>query len=268
MHNYRMHTAQYTPSFCFTSMQMLEIATLQYAANDNMAEDWTQQDRMSIPFFRASYIEAVEAIEHMGFKWWKKKVPDYSQAKMELIDILHFAVSDLLRESAFSIGQAALIAEDSRSYPVTFYHIGRMAGFEHMGTPSEPTLDGEILATKLPGSENYRIHDIQNMDFNDLCEQLIFSSLMDGVTKIRILYCLFERLEMEADEVHALFVGKNALNQFRTANGQKKDDYSKIWDGREDNEHLSEFIEENLRTGPPLKYADVLRTCGLGYPEI
>jgi hypothetical protein len=37
-------------------------------------------------------------------------------------------------------------------------------------------------------------------------------------------------------------VGKNVLNFFRQDNGYKEGTYVKNWDGREDNEHLSELV--------------------------
>lgn len=39
-------------------------------------------------------IEAAEGIEHLGWKWWKKQEPNIAEAQMELIDILHFWLSE------------------------------------------------------------------------------------------------------------------------------------------------------------------------------
>ena len=247
-HPHQVSTAEYRPYFQFTHAQLLEILNLQYSANDSMAGDWTQHDLFTLPFFRASYIEAVEAIQHHGFKWWKNKTPDVPQIKMELIDILHFALSDLLRESDYDAETAALREEAAAFDYVTFYSIGRHAG---------QSFDSEFTTPSPVGSGNYLLGDIHTMDFNDLCEQLIFDCLMTGSTSTRLLYCLFERVDLDSNEVHALFVGKNALNQFRTANGQKDDEYFKIWDGREDNEHLSEFIESQLSASIAITYQDV-----------
>ena len=245
---HQVSTAQYRPYFQFSHAQLVEILDLQYSANDSMAGDWTKHDLFTLPFFRASYIEAVEAIQHHGFKWWKNKTSDVPQMKMELIDILHFALSDLLRSSGYDTETAALREEAAAFESVTFYSIGRHAG---------KSFDGDNTTPSPEGSNNYLLGDIHTMDFNDLCEQLIFDCLMEGSTSTRLLYCLFERVDLGADEVHALFVGKNALNQFRTSNGQKADDYFKIWDGREDNEHLSAFIESQLSASIPISYQDV-----------
>ena len=44
---------------------------------------------------RAVAIEGAEAIEHHGWKWWKNR-KDLAQLQMELIDIWHFLLSELL----------------------------------------------------------------------------------------------------------------------------------------------------------------------------
>ena len=48
------------------------------------------------PYLRAVAIEGAEAIEHHGWKWWKKQDKDLSQLQMELVDIWHFILSEIL----------------------------------------------------------------------------------------------------------------------------------------------------------------------------
>ena len=38
------------------------------------------------------------------------------------------------------------------------------------------------------------------------------------------------------------YIGKNMLNRFRQNNGYKSGEYKKLWQGREDNEHLIELL--------------------------
>ena len=40
--------------------------------------------------------ESAEAVDSLGWKWWKKQEPDWEQVRLELIDIWHFGLSDLL----------------------------------------------------------------------------------------------------------------------------------------------------------------------------
>ena len=58
-------------------------------------------------------------------------------------------------------------------------------------------------------------------------------------------------LEMPFDELYEIYVGKNVLNMFRQDNGYKEGTYNKVWNGREDNEHLIELLEE-INVAPAL----------------
>ena len=51
-------------------------------------------------------------------------------------------------------------------------------------------------------------------------------------------------LPMDYAELYALYIGKNMLNRFRQNNGYKSGEYRKLWQGREDNEHLIELLDE------------------------
>ena len=51
-------------------------------------------------------------------------------------------------------------------------------------------------------------------------------------------------IDMDFDQLYRTYVGKNVLNFFRQDHGYKDGSYRKLWDGREDNEHLSELLAE------------------------
>ena len=55
---------------------------------------------------------------------------------------------------------------------------------------------------------------------------------------------------MNWDELYRQYVAKNVLNLFRQDNGYKQGSYLKIWDGREDNEHLVEIMHEHDQNDP------------------
>jgi len=50
------------------------------------------------------------------------------------------------------------------------------------------------------------------------------------------------RYQLFSRELYEVYVGKNALNVHRNTHGYKQGTYIKIWDGREDNEHLAEIM--------------------------
>ncbi|NVJ51532.1 MAG: dUTP diphosphatase [Gammaproteobacteria bacterium] len=52
------------------------------------------------------------------------------------------------------------------------------------------------------------------------------------------------KIEMDFAELYRSYVGKNTLNFFRQDYGYKEGHYQKIWNGKEDNEHLVEILAE------------------------
>ncbi len=48
--------------------------------------------------------------------------------------------------------------------------------------------------------------------------------------------------DLSFDDLYRHYVGKNVLNFFRQDHGYKEGSYVKTWEGREDNEHLSELL--------------------------
>lgn len=81
-----------------------EMAALQEQHNREVAEDWRQR---GFPYYRAVWVECAELLDHFGWKWWKKQVPDADQVKLELIDIWHFGLSMLLHDDVALRGVAA-----------------------------------------------------------------------------------------------------------------------------------------------------------------
>jgi hypothetical protein len=51
-------------------------------------------------------------------------------------------------------------------------------------------------------------------------------------------------IEMDFDALYRSYVGKNVLNFFRQDHGYKDGSYIKVWQGREDNEHLVEVVNQ------------------------
>ena len=53
---------------------------------------------------------------------------------------------------------------------------------------------------------------------------------------------LMHASSLSFDQLYRMYVGKNVLNFFRQDHGYKDGSYVKVWDGREDNEHLSDIL--------------------------
>ena len=73
-----------------TSKQLAEMMKLQDQFNQVVNPAWKDAD---YPFHQAICVEAAEAMEHYGYKWWKRGESNLEQTKMELVDIFHFGLS-------------------------------------------------------------------------------------------------------------------------------------------------------------------------------
>ena len=176
--------------------RLLVMLEMQEAMNARVNADWRQAGNA---WYRAIWTECAEMLDHYGWKWWKHQQPDLEQVQLELVDIMHFAMSDYLLEDADNDAVAERIqAELSRP-----------------AQNDDVRLAIEALAQSTIANES--------MHFSD------FASVM-------------RLIEMDFDQLYRLYVGKNVLNFFRQDHGYKDGSYLKIWDGREDNEHLAELL--------------------------
>ena len=71
------------------------MVTMQEEHNLLVHAQWREQ---GFEFYRAMWVECAEMLDHFGWKWWKQQSPDIDQVKLELVDIWHFALSELMRD--------------------------------------------------------------------------------------------------------------------------------------------------------------------------
>lgn len=154
-------------------------------------------------YYRAIWVECAELLDHFGWKWWKHQRPDLEQVKLELVDIWHFGLSILLRAETLHDGLVDLFAADAT------------------GAPAQPDAESFRLAVERLAEGTLRGRGFSTADF---------ASAMAA-------------LPMDFDELYRLYVGKNVLNHFRQDHGYKQGTYHKLWQGREDNEHLIEVMD-------------------------
>ncbi|MCG6890392.1 MAG: dUTP diphosphatase [Gammaproteobacteria bacterium] len=178
--------------------QLLVMLDMQDAMNARVNPDWRNAGNA---WYRAIWTECAEMLDHYGWKWWKHQQPDLEQVQLELVDILHFAMSDyLLRDDDNQRVAARIEAELSRPKPGDDFRIAI-----------------EAMAQSTIAQ--------QGMHFSD------FATVMNLI-------------EMDFDALYRSYVGKNVLNFFRQDHGYKDGSYIKVWQGREDNEHLVEVINQ------------------------
>ncbi|MEP0356808.1 MAG: dUTP diphosphatase [Paraglaciecola sp.] len=192
-----------------TPTQLATMLTLQGNMNAKVNPDWLNA---GYAYLRAAMIESVEGIEHHGWKWWKAQHKDLPQLQMELVDIWHFALSEILIGFKGDVQQSATtIAEQLTS------------------TKKTVTFDGK----------NYDFSALNILDNLELMTGLCAAKRFDVPLFLKIV----EQAEMDSNELYRQYVGKNVLNFFRQDNGYKEGSYIKVWNGQEDNEHLVEVLD-------------------------
>ncbi len=139
-------------------------------------------------------------LEHYGWKWWKKQDHDVMQVKLEVVDIVHLALSIRLVQGEPIDEIAEAVAND----------------FEQPISASDIRTSIELLAKE---------------------------TLIDKGAHFSIIAGVMNLLKMSFDELYEVYTGKNVLNMFRQDNGYKDGTYQKIWNGREDNEHLADILD-------------------------
>jgi hypothetical protein len=189
-----------------TQIQAETMLTLQARMNARVNPAWIDA---AYPYLRAVVVEGAEAMEHRGWKWWKKQECDLEQLQMELVDIWHFTLSHIL-----------------------------LAHKGDEGAALQELLDMKAADTIRFDGSDYTISKL------DLVSKLELNIGL-AVSK-RISIPLFEALladcNMDWRDLFCQYVGKNVLNFFRQDHGYKEGSYRKMWSGREDNEHLVEIM--------------------------
>lgn len=195
-----------------SEQQATTMLSLQASMNAKVDPDWV---KARYPYLRAVAIEGAEAIEHHGWKWWKKQEQDLAQLQMELVDIWHFILSELLLRN-----------EDQAIGPLE----ALMAALADIPASDSVNLDGN----------DYPLAEI------DLVRKLELLIALSAVRRIdmALFAAIMADCKMDWTELYRQYVGKNVLNIFRQDHGYKAGTYQKVWQGREDNEHLVAVIHE------------------------
>ena len=192
-----------------TETQLTSMLEMQDDMNSKVNPDWVAANNN---WHRAIQVEAVEAIEHHGWKWWKKQDCDMAQLRMELVDIWHFILSAFIQSKHGNIGLAKLemiselsLRQKSVQFDNQYYVLAKMGLLEKLDL-----LVGLAAARR---------------------------------TSLALFESLLLDCGMSWTELFKQYTGKNVLNVFRQDHGYKAGTYIKVWDGREDNEHLVEVLD-------------------------
>lgn len=142
--------------------------------------------------------ESGELLGSLGYKWWKKQVPDMENVKVEAIDLLHFVISETIQ---IYYKYNTSIIDTIRDFENWFEEKDKMYNFDY-----ETNIE--------------KLIDILNYDKED---------------RLFIMKQIFKALDMSNEDVYIAYIVKNCLNKFRQNNGYKDGSYIKDWNGKEDN---------------------------------
>ncbi|MGB1296890.1 MAG: dUTP diphosphatase [Psychrobium sp.] len=182
--------------------QLSQMFAMQNKLNAAINPDWIND--ASQDWHCAVVVEGAEMIDHYGWKWWKHQTPDIEQVHLELVDIWHFLMSaELKRHPALSIEEAI-----EQSATIWSEHLNKIHD-EGKFLPLAKALVGKSALSEMPYSEFVKVMAVVDFDF---------------------------------DALYKWYIGKNVLNYFRQDHGYKDGSYIKVWNGREDNEHLADAL--------------------------
>lgn len=188
--------------------QLAYMLQQQYQHNLNQAgRDWC---RSGFNWLRYLRVELYELMEHYNsYKHWKKHSPDIPQARIEMIDVLIFAMSHVIENGD----------------PEAF--IRRLATYLEEAENSE-------FAQGLHAEDKAEL-------VNTTCERIANVSFR-GALDLLSMAELVSYLDLDAERLELLYQAKMALNHLRWENGYKEGKYLKTWFGQEDNA----FVQENV----------------------
>jgi len=192
------------------SAQVQTMLDLQHKLNTIVDAEWIVK---KFPYLRAAFVESAEALDHYGWKWWKQQTPNIPQVQIEISDILHFYLSDILLSANGDIttAQAIMLKECQKT-----------------------------TETVIVGQNSYKLAET---DTPTLFELLAATSILRQ-RSLPVFQELMQRNDLDWSSLYAAYISKNILNIFRQNNGYKEGTYIKTWDGLEDNEHLHEIMSK------------------------
>jgi len=161
-------------------------------------------DKQKYQFGTALFVEVAELIEHTNWKWWKAEQPlDVGQIQLELVDILHFALSQDLQ---------LLYSPYKR-------------GWQDSQAVADFLTEKYTLAVAAPP-------DTPTESLKDLIDP-------SGTLNIPYFFEVCNHYGLTITKLHRLYVAKGVLNIFRQDNGYQEGTYVKVWGGKEDNTYIS-----------------------------
>jgi hypothetical protein len=183
--------------------------------------DW--RNNKNLNWRRAIWTECAELLDYTNWKWWRQQDISMKDIEMELIDIWHFLMSDLMINNSIDLCTENIYYKFKNSFE------------------SFP----EISMNRI----------------QEYTEELVREALTSHQSMVHrfMMLCGAIGSQMNIDGIYKLYMGKNVLNKFRQDNGYKQKTYQKIWNGQEDNVYLMDIIRQILPTNEV--FEDLVYEC-------
>ena len=204
--------------------QLVIMLSMQDLLNKTVNPNWKEAGN---DWSLAVLLEASEAIDHTGWKWWKEQVPNIPQLKLEIVDIWHFIISEIMSDNSVTLEEMKYSELADLIIEVV----------DEVYKDLEGTEDKEIL-TNTRAALRYLAYRAAISD--SMLE--VFSEVMFS-------------LKMTWSELYKIYIGKHSLNMFRQEHGYKDGSYIKDWSSYklvnttttnsgvcEDNDHLHDIM--------------------------
>ncbi|BAS67874.1 dUTP diphosphatase [Bathymodiolus septemdierum thioautotrophic gill symbiont] len=179
--------------------QIKQMFKLQQALNDaTNGLIWTEgatKEGRQISWLRCIYMEAAEAIDSFNWKHWKdiEGQPDLDNAKVELVDIWHFIMSEAIHFGDTQFAEAYVDMQPEREI--------------------NPEMTVETLEKIVAVAANANVDKSKNALYE--ITGLFFKALAT--------------MNMNVAELYKRYLVKNQLNTFRQDHGYKEGSYVKMW---------------------------------------
>jgi dimeric dUTPase (all-alpha-NTP-PPase superfamily) len=225
--------------------KLTEMFALQQRLNDDTngpgwRDGFTRQGKR-VNWRRCIVMETAELIDSFPWKHWKSIAGgiDLENIRIEMVDIWHFVMSLVLRKKR---------PEEAAKMALEAMRESRIRLPERWSEKENARLD-ELLAPFEDLMAMALVKEESDAYFFELLEK--FWECVDAVG-------------MDFDELYRLYIGKNALNQFRQMHGYKEGTYRKIWHGREDNAVMQAILAEH----PDIGYDELLSALETEYAAL
>lgn len=208
---------------------ILQMINMQQSLNDATAgkgwESGYAANGKLISWRRCIYMECAELIDSFSWKHWKNvnAKADEENILIEVVDIWHFVLSLMLAQ----------------------YHLRGLTDPVKLANDIASSRDFNTFCKEPRDIQSENVYEI----LNDI-EKLIHECSGFSFDVFAILHSYFTvalKCGVNLERLFNGYVGKNVLNSFRQKHGYKEGTYIKTWNGKEDNEILSQILAQKIQ---------------------